>query len=160
MLKNFKSIATSLTSLIFIVVSITGVLMFLHIFDNYTKDLHEVLGIAFVIITLFHLFFNWKSMKNHFDKKIFKYLSIAVFSISVVFVASSDSSNNGKGFIIDKVVTAPINYSLIVLEKNQDIVLKKLQSMDIEVQQGDSIVDIANNNNLETRQVLRIILNN
>ena len=62
---HIKSLATPLTSIIFLVVAISGVLMYFHLLDKYTKDVHEIFGLVFVVVSLIHIFFNWKSMKNH-----------------------------------------------------------------------------------------------
>ena len=66
-----RDIATSLTSLIFIVIGGTGVLMYFHLFDSYTKELHEIIGLFFVAVVFLHVFFNWNSMRTYFSKKVF-----------------------------------------------------------------------------------------
>lgn len=53
-----RDIATSLTAFLFLVIGTTGVLMYFHLLDNYTKKMHENLGLVFVLVILFHVFFN------------------------------------------------------------------------------------------------------
>jgi len=66
-----RDIATSATALLFTVIGTTGVLMYFHILDNYTKQMHEILGLAFVVAILLHIMVNFKNMKKYFSKKIF-----------------------------------------------------------------------------------------
>ena len=60
-----KDLATSLTALLFVVIGITGVIMFFHFFDKYVEDMHAILGLVFVAVVFLHVFFNFKSIKNN-----------------------------------------------------------------------------------------------
>jgi len=55
-----RDIATSLTTFLFIVIGTTGVLMYFHILDSYTKEMHEIMGLAFVAIVFLHVFLTGK----------------------------------------------------------------------------------------------------
>ena len=56
MTKNKKrDIATSITTLVFLVIGTTGVLMYFHIFDKYTKEMHEIFGLVFVAAVFLHV---------------------------------------------------------------------------------------------------------
>ena len=86
-----KDIATSLTSLVFLVVGITGVMMYFHLFTSSVKDLHEILGLLFVVAALFHVLVNFKQMKQYFSKKIFLSLAVVVTIISSGFIINSSA---------------------------------------------------------------------
>ena len=66
-----KNIATSFTALAFLVVGISGVLMYFHIFKDYIEDLHEIIGLFFVVVVLFHVFYNFKKHESPFKNKSF-----------------------------------------------------------------------------------------
>lgn len=111
-----KTIATSFTTLLFLVVGISGIMMYFHFFSGQVKDLHEILGLAFVVAVLFHVFYNFKSMKTYFTKKIFIGLAILVLILSNIFILQSlNKGDSPKGFIIQSLLKAPLNDSYRIL---------------------------------------------
>ncbi len=65
-----RDVATSASTVLFLVIGISGLMMFFHFFDNYVKELHEILGVGFVLAVLLHIIANFSSMKKYFSKKI------------------------------------------------------------------------------------------
>lgn len=57
-MKLNRNFVTPFISLVFLMVGISGLLMFLHLFDGYTEVLHEVFGLFFVICAVFHIILN------------------------------------------------------------------------------------------------------
>lgn len=108
-MKNIKNYATSLTSLTFIVIGLSGIMLFLGIGKNYVKDLHEVLGLAFVVVALLHVVANWTLMKKYFSKKVFLLSSILVLAVSVAFISQSRGDNgvNPKRYVLSAVLDKP-----------------------------------------------------
>ena len=81
---TIRDIATSFTTTIFLVIGISGTMMFFHFYDSSVKELHEILGLVFVLVALFHIFYNFKSMKNYFSKNNFTlYFKITIISLSL-----------------------------------------------------------------------------
>mgnify|MGYP000869958899 CR=1 FL=1 len=70
-MKLNRNYVTPFISLVFLVVGISGVLMFFHLFDGYTEVVHEVLGVFFMICAVMHIVLNWKPLKMHFKKAFF-----------------------------------------------------------------------------------------
>ena len=139
----FKSLATSLTTFAFIVMGITGVLMYFHILDNYTKELLEILGLAFVAIVFAHVFFNWKAMKNYFSKKIF-YISAGVISaISLGFILTAQTGPNVKRILINSVLENPIEKTSVLFVDSYDIAKKKFEDAGIHIESGKSLKELA-----------------
>lgn len=154
-----RDIATSFTTLIFIIIGGTGILMFFHLFDNYTKKLHEIIGLFFVGVVLFHVFFNWNSMKSYFSKKIFLFAAIITFTLSTIFVGLNTSSGaNPKGELIGKMLKANLDNSLAVLGISLENANKKLQEVGIEIENAKSIEEIAKSNNKSPFDIVNIIL--
>lgn len=56
-----RKYATPLSMATFLVIGITGLMMFFHVRNSQVGDLHEWFGIAFVVIVLLHLIRNIKS---------------------------------------------------------------------------------------------------
>jgi hypothetical protein len=139
----FKTLATSLTTFAFIVMGTTGILMYFHIFDNFTKELHQILGLGFVAIIFAHVFFNWKSMRSYFSKKIF-YISAGVISIiSLGFIFTAPSGPDVKRLLINSVLGNPIEKTAVLFVDSYDIAKKKLEAAGLHVESGKSIKELA-----------------
>ncbi len=152
-----RDIATSLTTFLFVVIAITGSFMFFHILDNYTKNLHEILGLAFIAIVFFHVFFNWKSMKSYFTKKTFLFSGIVVLLISLGFILNVKKGVNPKRTIIVSVLNAPIKDSLLLLNSNLNDAKEKLEKEGIKIGEAKSFKEIANQNKTSPFRIVSII---
>lgn len=153
----YKTLATSLTTFAFIVMGTTGVLMYFHILDNYTKELHEILGLAFVAIIFAHVFFNWKAMKKYFTKKIF-YISAGIISaVSLGFILTAPTGPNVKRILINSVLENPIEKTSVLFVDNYDIAKKKFEDAGIHVEIGKSLKELAMINQTSPFKLLDII---
>ena len=149
-----RNIATSFTTFLFAVMAITGVMMFFHIFDNYTKQLHEILGLAFVAIVFFHLIFNWNSMKTYFSKKIF-YISATIISIiSLVFILNANEGPNPKRILFNSVINAPIEKSLSILSNDYDEAIMKLEDAGLKIENAKTIKELAKINQMSPFDII------
>lgn len=161
--KILKELSTSLTSLIFAVIAITGVLMFFHVFDNYTKKLHEIIGLGFVMVVFLHVFSNWTLMKKYFTKKIFLILLVCVSSFSVFFSLNSQKSpkTNQKMLtkeIINTAFSSPINKTLDLLNISTQNAKEKLQTKNIKLDEFSSINQLAKDNKVSPFDIFDIIV--
>ena len=154
----FKSLATSLTTFAFIVMGTTGVLMYFHILDNYTKELHEILGLAFVAIVFAHVFFNWKAMRKYFTKKIF-YISAGIIStISLGFILTAPTGPNVKRILINSVLGNPIEKTAVLFVDSYDIAKKKLEAAGLIVERDKSLKELAMINQTSPFEIIDTIL--
>lgn len=132
--------------------------MFFHVLDQYTEALHKILGLAFVLFTTFHIFYNWKSMKNYFKKKTFIYVAIFTLIISSVFIVkSSDQRENPKNLVINSVINAPLYDAVSVLGKDINIVSKKLADSGIVIANLSSIKEISEKNSISPFKVIKLL---
>ena len=158
MTKNQKrDIATSLTTLIFIVIGTTGIMMYFHIFDKYTKEMHEILGLVFVGAVFLHVFFNFNSMKLYFKKKTFLTISILTLLTVGIFVANSPKGDNPKRLIIESVLTSNIEKSFLLFVDDIDFAKIKLEKAGIKVDEAKTIEEIAKKNNLSPFKIIDTI---
>lgn len=149
-----KSTATSLTAFTFLVMAITGIMMYFHLFDAYTKDLHEILGLAFVAIVILHVYFNWKSMKSYFTKKIFLVSFLLVSAVSLGFILTSETGENPKKTLIVSMLNAPLENSLAILSDDKDEAIMKLENAGLKTNGAKSIKDLAKMNNVSPFKVV------
>ena len=158
MKKGTREIATSFTTLIFIVIAISGIMMFFHFNDMLVKDLHEILGLVFVVTAFLHVLVNWKSMKNYFSKKIFIGAIVIITIVSSLFIyQSSNNGDNPKMLMIQKVLNAPTLDSFKLLNGNYDNAIKKLTEQNIDISDTKSIETIAKINKTSPFRIISII---
>ena len=155
-----RDLATSITTFLFLVMSITGVLMYFHILDNFTKQMHEIMGLGFVAIVLFHVFYNWKSMKSYFAKKVFLYSAVIVFLISSGFIVNSiltPKNDSSKRVIISSVLSAPLVDSLVLFNSNMDLAKAKLEKAGLKIGNAKTFQEIARENRGNPFEIVGII---
>ena len=153
-----KILATSLTTALFLVIGISGVMMFFHFFDSNVKYLHEILGLAFIAAVLFHLFYNWKSMKSYFSKKTFFISLVLTAMISFGFIfQSAQEGENPKRILINSVLTSPIEKSFSILNIEYANAIKKLKNKSIFISEESTIETIANENQISPFEIISII---
>ena len=152
-----RSLATSLTTFLFLVMGTTGVLMFFHLFDNYTKELHEILGLAFVFIVFIHVLFNWKSMKTYFSKTVFKLSFALVTVISLGFILSSSDDTNPKRHIINSLLSAPLEKSLAIFSNDKDEAIMKLENAGLNINGAKTIRDLGIINSTSPFKIVNIL---
>src|SRR5690606_29953739 len=70
-MKPNRNYVTPFISLLFVVVGLSGLLMFFHLFEGYTEVVHEVLGLFFTISFFFQILFIWKALKINIKKAFF-----------------------------------------------------------------------------------------
>lgn len=155
-----KELATSVTSTTFLVIAITGIMLYFKILESYVKEMHEILGLAFVFVSLFHIFYNWKSMKNYFSKKTFLFSSFVVLFIALGFIINVTLAPTGKSpkaIIFNSVLNSPLNNSMAILTKDTQAANERLKQSGLKIQGSQSIRDIAKQNSVSPFKIVSII---
>ena len=70
----------------FFILSITGILMLLHVKSSGIATLHEWIGLFFVVAGAFHIVLNWSALLSCFRKKKSAVAAIVVLAISSLFL--------------------------------------------------------------------------
>jgi len=157
-MKPTRNYITPFISLIFLLVGISGLLMLFHLFDGYTEVVHEILGVFFIICTIFHIIINWKALKIHFKKGVFIPALVGVLTISVMLVISERMALPVDLIIFNKMVKAPINDAFKTLDVNYDKAAEKLKKNGILIEKATTIEDIWLNNNSNPEEVIDLIM--
>ncbi len=152
-----KVLATSMTALLFIVIGGSGILMFFHLFESRVKELHEILGLLFVAAILFHLFYNWGSMRRYFSKQLFLLSALAVIITTAVFVFNAGGGENPKALIIESVLAAPFEEVSHLLGVDPEDAKRRLDTEGITHSGQGSITDIAETNKRSPFEVIQLI---
>jgi len=152
-----KDMATSFTFFLFIVLGVSGILMFFHVFDDYLETVHEILGLAFVLASSFHILYNWKQMKRYFSKTIFLISGILIFFISLM-LGFLGEDQDPRDVIIESLLNTPISISFVVLSNNYEKTKTKLEEMGIVINGSTTIEEISKNNGISQRQIVEAIM--
>lgn len=152
-----KNIATSLTALTFLVIGVSGILMFFHILDDYTKELHEIIGLFFVGVVLLHVFYNLKSMTAHLKTKAFHIGALLLTIVSLGFILNAEEGGNPKKDIIMSVLNTPLENSVKLFNKDMLSVESKLKEQGIVIEKNDSIESISKRHNKSPFDIIALI---
>src|SRR5690606_940087 len=117
-MKLNRNYITPFISLVFLVVGISGLLMFFHLFDGYTEVVHEILGLLFMVCAIFHIILNWKALKIHFKKGVFLPALLGVLTISAILIVSERIYPPVDLQMMDRMVKAPIGDAFRTLNIN------------------------------------------
>lgn len=151
-----KTLATSLTTSLFLVIAISGIMMFFHLFSGQVKELHEIFGLVFVGAVVFHVFFNFKNMQKYFTKRVFISVSLLTIIVSSAFIIQSFSKgDNPKGMIIQSVLKAPLEQSFAVLSIKD--AKEKLEKNNLKFEETQNIQDLAKLNKTSPFEIISIL---
>lgn len=152
-----RTLATSMTALLFLVIGGSGLLLFFHLFEASVKELHEVLGLFFVAAVLLHLFFNWGGMRRYFPKKLFIATLLAVTTASSFFVFSAEEGENPKVVIIESVLAAPLDEVSRLLGVEPQEARERLAKAQVDVTDGTSLKVLADTNKRSPFELIGVI---
>lgn len=154
-----REYATSLTAVTFLLIAVSGVMMYFHLFDNYVKEMHELVGLLFVGAVVLHLIANWGAMKNYFSKGVFRVMTAAIVVVAIGFVATAERGENPKGQIIEAVLKSPIEQSFPLLGNDVAVGIEKLAKAGIQINQFKTIEEIAKANHISPFEIVGILKN-
>lgn len=154
-----REYATSLTAVTFLVISISGVMMYFHLLDKYVKEMHEIIGLLFVGAVALHLTANSAAMKNYFPKSVFRVMAAVMLIVAIGFVATTESGKTPKGQVIDAVLKAPIEQSFPIFGNNFSTGTNKLAKAGIQISQAKTIEEIAKANQKSPFEIVSVLAN-
>jgi hypothetical protein len=155
---NIKIIVTSFTALLFIVVGVTGVLMFFHLLDEYTKVTHDILAITFLLFSACHVIINWKILKRYFKKPTFLVAGAFVFIITLLLVNISKNSGDIQRELVDKLLKSPVSCSFAVLNNDYNQTKVKIESNGIVIGGARTIEEICKKNQISPHDLIELIM--
>lgn len=157
-MKLNRNFVTPFVACVFIVVALSGILMFFHLFDGYTEVMHECLGIVFSVFAIMHIIINWKGLSSHFRKGVFITAGIVVATVSLGFVTLEKMFPPIDIVVMQKLVKAPISDSFKFLEIDYKEASEALGSHGIKIDNAKTIEDIWIKNKTAPEEVLEILI--
>ncbi|MGN0020752.1 MAG: DUF4405 domain-containing protein [Sphingobacterium hotanense] len=157
-MKLSRNYITPFISLTFLVVGVSGVLMYFHLFDGYTEILHELLGLFFLICAVLHILLNWKALRIHFNRGVIMPAGIAIVVLSVLIISQQQFHPKVDTVLLDRLVKAPIEDVFKALAVDSAEALVKLNAHGISADGAECLEEIWKNNNAEPEEVFDLIL--
>ncbi len=142
----------------FVVIGVTGLLMFFHVLDGYTEVVHELLGLLFVLFSIFHVILNWKGLKKHFKKRKFKVSLLVILLLSVLFIYVGKGHGEHERIIMEKLSKAPLSQTFEILDIKYSEVSILLKEENIRIGDAQSIEEIALKNEKTPKEIIELIL--
>jgi len=157
-----RNILSALLTVMFAVVSITGVMMFFKIRILSSEALHIWLGFAFVAISCLHLFKNWSGFISYFKKRstllaiFFGFFVILAFVLPPL-VSPQEKGVNPKGKIIGTMMNAPLSKIAAFVDLDEELMVKVLADHQILASSKQSVTEIAKANGKTNDDILNIV---
>lgn len=159
-MKLNRNYVTPFISLIFLVLGISGILMFFHLFDGYTEVVHEFFGLFFFICAIFHIILNWKALKIHFKKGVFIPAALALAVISILFIVEQQSNPKVDTILLERISKAPIDDAFKALQVDSLKAVTRLKASGISIEGAETLEDIWTNNETNIIEVFDLITDN
>ncbi|SFJ94381.1 DUF4405 domain-containing protein [Celeribacter neptunius] len=84
-MSTLRKFATPLTIATFTIVGVTGVLWYFHFITSAGRWLHEIIGLAMMVVIVLHVVLNWRAFKTYFKRP----LAIAIIVLGVVLTVGA-----------------------------------------------------------------------
>jgi len=157
---SMKSWATPMAASSFIILAITGVLMFFKIEGGYIKPVHEWLSWLMVAGVALHTMANWKSFVAYFSKVP----AVSIISIGVavtalaVFMPASRDGGNPKAKMMKSIESARLETVAELAGKKSGEIIATLEQKGISVKDSSmTIRQIAKANQKKEMEVLGLV---
>jgi len=158
-MKIKRDFVTPYITFLFLVIGLSGIFMFIHVFDDYTEIVHEFFGLAFVIFSVLHIIINWKSLKIHFKKKMFVTSAIVVLLLSVGLIILGKLQVDEERVIMEKLSKAPMSNVFSVLGIEYDEAKIALKKHNIIIAGSNTIEEVSRKNQKSPNDILELIIN-
>ena len=152
-----REYATPLSAITFVVIALSGVMMYFHVLDSYVKEMHETVGLLFVGAVMVHVIVHWRGMKNYFSQRIYHVIAGLMMVVAIGFITTSESEKNPKGEIFEAVFNAPIEHSFPLFGNSVATGSEKLSKAGIHMDHATSIAAIAKANHKPPFEIIEIL---
>ncbi len=133
-MKRFlRALITPATTATFLVVGVTGVMMFFHWGERAVKGMHEWFGVVMTVASLLHLWRNWRSLTAYLRKgpQLQIALGVAVVGVAGFLVGSlagGAQGPSGMRAVMGAVERAPLAELAPVLETTPEALVGQLEA--------------------------------
>lgn len=146
-MKNLRKFATPLTIGTFVIIGVTGVLMFFHANTGLNKVIHEWIGLMMIAAVALHVALNWRAMTAYFKRPVALAVmgtSVALLALSFIPVSRPDGAEGRPDLVAVRMVTsAPIENLAMLLGEDTGTLMAALSEQGYSPVAGQSLSDLA-----------------
>lgn len=157
-----RNLATPLTASVFVVIGVSGLMLFFGLFEGSVKEMHEWIGVAFVAAALLHVVKNWNPLQIMLKQRVTRLSALAVALVAAVFIGGAligGEEENPIRVIARAVENAPLEASAAVLGISQDEIFARLRVAGIEpAADARSLADIIQKSGADPRRVMGAVV--
>jgi hypothetical protein len=141
-----RTIATPVTVVLFLVATVSGIMMFFHFQSGLVKETHEWLGLAFVGFGIWHMVRNWQGFLGYFRRNLALVAFAAPLVVAGAMVAATgrvDSGGGGPRAVFKTLEKAPIEKVAPAFGLSAEQALKRLRAAGYKAETGQSLHTIS-----------------
>lgn len=158
-----RQYATAIATGLFVVIALTGILLFFHLQERLVKSAHEWLGLVFVAAAVFHVVRNWSAFASLLTKTRTLLIFLVVLIATGAFIVSAANAPGGRGNpmarVVNAVERAPLSAVAPVLGQPTEQMIERLRSAGYTVSGSDeSLSHIAAAKGAKLPELLRVIM--
>jgi hypothetical protein len=158
-----KPVITPITAALFILVSLTGILLLLHVESRTVKETHELVGVLFVAGALVHLAMNWRCFASYVRRPATVALGVGTsVLIAFLLLGTGDGGEGREGGgrpmnVFRLLETAPLAHVAPLLGMEAKEVAEALRQQGLSVvDEEQTIGDIARSNGRQVPEILGV----
>ena len=154
--------ATPITIGSFVIVAVTGVLMFFHLEIGLVKLAHEWLSWLFVVGSVAHIAVNWRAFTKYFSKPVSMAIiavTLAVGAMAFLPIGGGKGGNKAKMMkAVGALEQSSLNLIAQIEKTTPETLIGKLQANGIQVNDAaQSIEEIARSNQKKPMDILGML---
>lgn len=138
-MSGLRKWATPLTVGTFLIMGVTGVLMFFHLESMLNKVIHEWAGWAMVVGVGAHLVLNWRAFTTYFKRPLAKGIMVFSALLLVVSFLPTNGGGNPMKMAVDKMQDAPVEAVIAVSGMGLADGMQALADAGVDVAMGQSL---------------------
>ena len=144
-MSTLRKYATPLTIGSFVLMSVTGTLMFFHLNSTFNKVAHEYLGLVMIAAVVLHVILNWRAFTIYFKRPLaMGIMGAFVLALGLSFVPSSQQGGRPEFRAVQMVMSTPVSSLAPMLGTDTQGVIKRLAAQDITATPGQSLSELTN----------------
>jgi len=154
--------ATPITIGSFVIVSITGILMFFHLKIGLIEVAHEWLSWVFIVGSLAHIAINWRAFAKYFSKPASVAIIALILAVGALAFLPIESGKSERKAKIMKAIGAleqsPLNLVAQIGKTSPEALVQKLEANGFEVKDASQTVEeIAQSNQKKPMDILGLL---
>ncbi len=156
-----RSVVTPVAAILFIVSTVTGVMLFFHWQGGLVKASHEWLSIVFSAIAIWHLVRNWTSFRNYFRNNIAVSALVLSLAVSLIFTGMTGRTGGGSPRAVFMALSqAKIEQTAPIFGLTPDEALSRLKAAGYNGAPGDSLNSIGKSAGRRGSDVVMLLAGN